>query len=152
MGKKDKKYISRLEVWKEEIKKDRSYAIRQYDKLIVYLSGGGLAITTGITANLINLEKVSTNSVMVLSWILFTVALISNLVSQLTSLKALDLEISRTSKEIRNLRKKNEIESLDRLIRKMTAFNFLTKLFHYLSLISLLAALVLYTIFIVEYV
>lgn len=152
MGKKDKKYISRLEVWKEEMKKDRSYAIRQYDKLIVYLSGGGLAITTGITANLINLEKVSTNSVMVLSWILFTVALISNLVSQLTSLKALDLEISRTSKEIRNLRKKNEIESLDRLIRKMTAFNFLTKLFHYLSLISLLAALVLYTIFIVEYV
>lgn len=152
MGKKDKKYISRLEVWKEEIKKDRSYAIRQYDKLIVYLSGGGLAITTGITANLINLEKVSTNSVMVLSWILFTVALISNLVSQLTSLKALDLEISRTSKEIRNLRKKNEIESLDRLIRKMTAFNFLTKLFNYLSLISLLAALVLYTIFIVEYV
>lgn len=152
MSNKDQIRISKLETWIEERKKDRDYGAKQFDKLIVYISGGGLAITTGITSYSPDLKCSDNYSLAIASWILFTAALILNIISQITSQWAQEFEIIRTEQEIAQLEDEsgNTPPPKKRTDRWRLFFDRVTFSFNYISLLSLMAAIVLYTIFITK--
>ena len=148
MDEEDKDLLKELLSWREERKADRIYSARQYDKLIVYLSGGGLVITTGISSNIIKLNEAANPIIIVLSWALFTLALISNLISQLSSRRSMEIEIERTNLEIEQIQDNTKKGPSSKLICKVRFYSFLTKLFNHLSFGCLLTATILFTIFV----
>lgn len=71
----------------------RDYSEEQFDKLIIYLSSGGLVLTVGFVDNLIEIDHSSCFSLLITTWISFTLSLIINLFSHRTSLRSTDLEL-----------------------------------------------------------
>ncbi len=82
----DKEYLTLLY-------ETRRYAGEQYDKLIVYLSGGALALTVGFIEKIVDLSKIKDLSLLYFSWIYFSASLITILISHRTSLLSIDLGI-----------------------------------------------------------
>lgn len=79
---------------REEILSEiRVYSEEEFDKLIVYLSSGGLALTIGFINNLIDLNNSNYNLLLIITWLCFTFSLIVNLLSHRSSLKSIDLEL-----------------------------------------------------------
>lgn len=146
----DEDRLNDLVKWKEERERDRDYSARQYDKLIVYLSGGGLVITTGFATNILDLQNDMSQTMMILSWIFFTGALVFNLISPVTARKAVEREIVITSEEIKSLRKGNAYipEGAENIIKN--AYTLITRAFNFLSLGLLLAGIILYLLSIIK--
>jgi hypothetical protein len=71
----------------------RRYAGREFDRLIVLLSGGGLTLSLGYIENVIKSIDYILKCLLLFSWVSFTVSLLLILISQLTSMKSIDLEI-----------------------------------------------------------
>lgn len=76
----------------------RRYAGEQYDKLIVYLSGGALTLTVGFIEKIVDLSKIKDLSLLYRSWTCFSASLIIILVSHRTSLLSIDLAIKEKEK------------------------------------------------------
>lgn len=74
----------------DEIAKARAYSEETFDKLIVYLSSGGLVLTVGFVKDIIKLSDASNKILLYLTWIGFVLALLSNLLSQKTSKITMD--------------------------------------------------------------
>ena len=72
----------------------RGEAERQFDKQIVYLSAGGLVFSVGFVKDIIgdNSEPVY-KCLLIIVWVSFTLALILNLASYMSSRKAIDEEL-----------------------------------------------------------
>jgi len=71
----------------------RNYSEEQFDKLIIYLSSGGLVLTVGFVNDLIEIDQSNCISLLITTWISFTLSLIINLFSHRTSLRSTDLEL-----------------------------------------------------------
>lgn len=78
---------------------NRTQSSREFDRLIVYLSAGGLGLTVAFTNDLIDLEHAHDKWLLLSTWIGFTIALFANLISQLTSTMSMDLEIEGNMKK-----------------------------------------------------
>jgi len=79
--------------WYKTIRASRDYAAEQFDKLIVYISSGGLVLTIGFVKDIVKITDNTDTSMLKSSWIAFTVALLLNLISQITSVKAMDNQL-----------------------------------------------------------
>jgi len=146
----DSNRLTELVKWKEERERDRDYSARQYDQLIVYLSGGGLVITTGFATNLLDLQSGQGQTMMILSWVFFTSALVSNLISQVTARKALEHEINITTKELKSLRKGNTFIPKKATNCLKNFYNWTTRALNFFSLIFLLTGIILYLLSIIN--
>lgn len=62
----------------------------EYDKLIVYLSGGGLVLTIGFVKDLMQLSKAAHIGWLLLCWALFALCLLTNLLSYRLAKRAFD--------------------------------------------------------------
>lgn len=71
----------------------RNQSSREFDKLIVYLAAGGLGLTVAFTNDLVDLSTAVLKWLLLGTWLAFVLALILNLISQLTSTKTMDLEM-----------------------------------------------------------
>lgn len=62
----------------------------EYDKLIVYLAGGGLVLTIGFVKDLMQLSKAAHIGWLMLCWALFALCLLTNLFSHRLAKQAFD--------------------------------------------------------------
>lgn len=109
----------------------RKYAGTEFDRLIVYISGGGLVFTAGFVKNIIDIKNCTNTALLKATWILFTISLIVMLLSHLSSKKSMDLEI------------KGHIKPSDQ-------WDFITRLLNFSALVSLITAIVLFIIFLIN--
>lgn len=72
----------------------RDYAQEQFDKLIVYLSSGGLILTLGFVKDLVDLAEAIWKILMIASWAGFVISLLLILLSHKSAIKAGTLELS----------------------------------------------------------
>lgn len=146
LNKKDKALIEKLEKWINRRRKDVYYGQKQFDKLIVFLSGGSLVLTTGFVSNLVHISENTDTSFLKYSWIGFTLTLIIILFSHLSSSRANEIEIEMTREEIDFL-KKCEKYSNTKLLRKERNYNRLTIYLNWASVLSLLSGIIIFIIF-----
>jgi len=90
------------------VRKMRDYAQEQFDKLIVYLSSGGLVLTVGFVKDLVDLSEANWKCLLILSWAGFIVSLILILLSHRSAIKASTLELKGLSDESDNQDQKTE--------------------------------------------
>jgi len=150
LTKEDIEYIDKLEKWIKTRKKDNDYALEQFDKLVVYLSSGGLVLTTGFVTSIITITDQTNTLTLKLSWIGFTISLIFILLSQITSYNANQAEIKRTRQDIDSLKNDAVHKRRKLLIFKLQVFNTLTKALNNLSLLCLLSGIVLFVLFMIK--
>lgn len=81
-------------VREKELLELRKIAEGQFDKQIVYLSGGGLVFSIGFVKDIIGLDKAPiSKELLFATWICFAISLIVNLFSYITARKTIDKEI-----------------------------------------------------------
>ena len=89
------------ESWFETIRKIRDYSEEQFDKLIVYLNSGALLITVGFVSNIVDISQTTKTGLLIWSWVLFTVSLLSILISHRTAIIAMNFELKDKGKASR---------------------------------------------------
>lgn len=75
---------------KEKLLLVRSYSEQAFDKQIVYISGGGLALSLGFINQLITINTSLYTWLVYVSWALFTITLTLNLISHKFSTNSID--------------------------------------------------------------
>ncbi len=109
----------------QELLEKRRIAEGQFDKQIVYLSGGGLIFSIGFVKDIIGVGKVAIfKELLIATWICFALSLVINLFSYIFSRKTIDMEIIGED-------------------CKSDFYNFITQLLNCLSIISLLLGIAL---------
>lgn len=146
------KYIDDLSAWIDERKKDLNYSLEQFDKLIITLSSGSLALSIGFIKDIVKITKETDTFFLKLSWYLLAISLISVLISQLTSYFTNKTEINLTIDEIRQLEKHKSYDDSKMTIRFKRFFvkmsNLLTISFNAISFSGLIAGIISFIIFI----
>jgi len=107
----------------------RRYAGEQYDKLIVYLSGGALTLTVGFIEKIVDLSKIKDLSLLYRSWICFSASLIIILISHRTSLLSIDLGIKGKEKP-------------------SDVWNIITDILNWISMIALVIGIISFILFV----
>lgn len=82
-----------LEEYRSTVREMRDYAQEQFDKLIVYLSSGGLILTLGFVKDLVDLDEAIWKFLMIASWAGFVISLLLILLSHKSAIKAGNLEL-----------------------------------------------------------
>lgn len=73
----------------------RHYSSENFDKQIVFISSGALLISMGFMEKIVDISEAECKWLLVLSWVLFALSLISNLISHKTALHAVDARIEK---------------------------------------------------------
>jgi hypothetical protein len=122
LNKKMRDWINHL----EEMRQDN---LKQFDKQIVYLSGGGLVLSIGFVKDIIGFDSIPDfKYLLILSWICFTFSLTTNLFAFKTA-----------SASINNAMVFNE--KLMKLYDKITSF------LNWISIFGLISGLIFFIIF-----
>lgn len=82
-----------LEEYRSTVREMRDYAQEQFDKLIVYLSSGGLILTLGFVKDLVVLDEAIWKFLLIISWASFVISLLLILLSHKSAIKAGTLEL-----------------------------------------------------------
>lgn len=92
-----KEYEDQLAVYVESRKlaeEHRKYSEQEYDKLIIYLAGGGLVLTIGFVKDIINMTAAVNTTLLLLCWVSFILCLLTNLISHRLAVAARDAFLS----------------------------------------------------------
>ena len=111
------------------VRKMRDYAQEEFDKLIVYLSSGGLVLTVGFVKDLVDLSEVCWKFLLILSWAGFIISLILILLSHRSAIKSSTLELGG---------KEDESDDQDQKTERLNLFSF----------IVLIVAIIVFVVFI----
>ena len=79
--------------WETTVREIRDYAQEEFDKLIVYLSSGGLVLTVGFVKDLVDLNTAVWKPLLILSWTGFVASLFLILASHKSAIKSMTLEL-----------------------------------------------------------
>ena len=115
--------------WKNRIYEIRQSADASFNKLIVYLSSGALALTIGFVQEVVDLSTAICKIILIASWSLFTTSLLVILGSYLTTVKSMDLDLN------------GERDKSDQLDKKTSFLN-------YSAIFTLVFGIILFIIFI----
>lgn len=105
-------YQEQLEQFKRETLaalENRKSSEQEYDKLIVYLAGGGLVLTIGFVKDLMQLTKSAYLGWLLTCWALFALCLITNLGSHWLAKQAFDSYLREEAANLQK-RKKRRVE------------------------------------------
>jgi hypothetical protein len=130
--KKDQKEQEKSD-WINQIQKIREYSSEQFDKLIVYLSSGALILTLGFVKDIVPMTKETNKSLLIISWSLFTLALILMLLSHKASIISMDYELNEKS-------------------HKSNFFDKITELLNWASTFSLMTGVITFIIFVYKHI
>lgn len=75
------------------VREMRDYAQEEFDKLIVYLSSGGLILTVGFVKDIVELDSAVWKPLMIASWAGFIISLLLILLSHKSAIKSSTLEL-----------------------------------------------------------
>jgi hypothetical protein len=151
---KDQKYIEELKEYVVTAESRIKYSLERFDILIISLSSGGLLLVMNLYTNFPCSNKTPIN----MSWFFFSIALIINLLSQITGYLANKYDLRFTKNEIKftenkrnkNKKKHNEENEINQektdLIHKR--YNKATKWLNILSFISLTIGIIMLIIFV----
>jgi hypothetical protein len=90
----DANYIAALDERAKLFQEMYKSAGDEFDKQVVYLSGGGLVLTIGFVKDIVKLSATAFLPFLLLSWILFAATLLLNLWSHKASATSTDLFLS----------------------------------------------------------
>lgn len=142
-------FVKRLEEYIVSCKESAKYSIDRFDILIISLSTGALGFSIAFIKDFVK-DKINPNLLLIkISWIVFAIAIIMNLLSQKTSYYSHILEIKLTKIKIKKLKGKENCSNCEnRLNFKTNILDSLTTFFNISSLILLIAGIILTLIFI----
>lgn len=141
---KDKKHIANLKEYIISAESKARYSIERFDILIISLSSGGIALTVGFFEKFKGLDK----SNIYYGCLFFSIAVIVNLLSQVTGYYANRNDIKFSNEEIRELEGKSFKKNYKKYDCYKEIFDFLTISFNGMSLLSLIIGIVFILIFI----
>ncbi|QIX61360.1 hypothetical protein HER32_09290 [Hymenobacter sp. BT18] len=84
---------------RQQVIEGRKNAEEHFEKLLVSLNAGGLTLTVGFVKDLVPLGSAVYLQLLPITWILFVLSLILNLLSHRSTVKAADIYISEASKD-----------------------------------------------------
>ncbi|MFY9153321.1 MAG: hypothetical protein WAO52_14995 [Prolixibacteraceae bacterium] len=144
----DKDFVRRLEKYAESTQKAIDYSIERFDILIISLSSSGLLLSIGFVKDIIgNMDNVNP-FLLKLTWFLFGLSLIMNLVSQVTGYYANKLDLKVTNDIIRTKKGKESKLDQGKLDRMRMVFNSATMGLNAGSLACLISGVVTLIVFI----
>ncbi len=144
MQKEDKKYLKELKAYTIKAETREKYSIERFDILIISLSSGGIALCMSFFENFKEIDKLQVYN----ACIYFAVALVINLISQLTGYYANKYDIKYIKEEIRELEKKDFKSNYKIYDCYQNIFDKLTKLFNMISLLCFIIGIIFLIIFI----
>lgn len=149
---KEHKYDDR----KKELLSSRKEAESQFDKLIIYISAGAFVFSVGFVKDIVGVNhQPQFKLVLVLSWCLFALSLLTTLLSQVTFKTAIDYLLKKIN--LKEQIESNEIENsvtsqktLKQLTCNKRAYDNISKVLNISSLVSLFLGAVLLMIFLIK--
>jgi hypothetical protein len=151
-NKTDKNYIKRLQNYAGTTKKAIDYSVERFDILIITLSSSGLLLSIGFVKDIIK-DFSNVNPILLkTTWLLFALALIMNLVSQVTGYFANKIDLCITEDIISTEKGKESKINMKRMEFRQSIFDSCTMILNGGSLVSLIAGIITLIIFISKYV
>jgi len=144
----DERYIKKLEEHISYTQKAVDYSLERFDILIISLSTSGLILSIGFVKDIIKDFENINPILLKISWLLFALSLIVNLLSQVTGYLANKYEIKISKNLVRIERNKVVYDNVSKLECYKRIFDFKTNFLNILSLLSLITAIILIIIFI----
>jgi hypothetical protein len=141
---KNKEHIANLNEYLKTAETRANYSIERYDILIISLSSGGIALVAVFFDKFKDIDK----SDVYYGSLFFSIAIIINLLSQVTGYFANSNDIKYCNEEIKELEGKNYYLNYQKYDYFKKIFNFLTTLFNSISLLSFIAGAIFVLIFI----
>lgn len=141
------RYINNLDKYVDSAKETSKYSLERFDILIISLSTSALILSIGFVKNIIpEIHKIDT-SLLRTSWLLFVIALISNLISQVTGYYANEKAIKIAKSKIKKERGKSIKGDNDKLEKRKSLFDKLTIGLNGFSLLILIIGIIVLVIF-----
>ncbi|MEM1260479.1 MAG: hypothetical protein AAGH81_18285 [Bacteroidota bacterium] len=146
MKKEDKEHLVALKEYLTKAEGRVKYALERFDILIISLSSGGLVLALNLFKNFqdVCIDK----HFLKLSWLFFSLALIINLLSQVTGYLANKYDIKGTRNEIYKIEKKDLLGNQKWIDEYQNISDFLTKWLNILSFFTLATGIILMVLFI----
>lgn len=151
-NKTDKDYIERLKNYAETTKKSIDYSLERFDILIITLSSSGLLLSIGFVKDIIKDFSKVNPILLKTTWLLFALALITNLVSQVTGYYANKIDLKITEDIICTEKGKDSKIKMKQMELMQSIFDSCTMILNGGSLISLISGIVTLILFISKYV
>ncbi len=146
------KNIERLTKYAETTQKAIDYSVERFDLLIVSLSSSGLVLSIGFVKDIIP-EFSQVNPILLkITWLLFALSLIMNLISQVSGYYANSLDLKITNDIIRTKKGKDSKLDQEKLDSRMKIINSTTIFLNGASLLSLLTGIITLIVFVSKYV
>lgn len=145
---KNERYIKKLEEHISYTQKAVDYSLERFDILIISLSTSGLILSVGFVKDIIKDFENINPILLKISWLLFALSLIVNLLSQVTGYLANKYEITISKNLIRKERNNKINVNVAKLEFYKRLFDFKTNFLNILSLLSLITAIILLIVFI----
>lgn len=144
---KHERYLDKLEKHISLAKESSKYSSDRFDILLISLSTSALILSIGFVDKVIpNLQCIST-FLLKSAWLLFVVALVSNLTSQVTGYYSNHFDIRVTKNLIRDERGKQLKGNQKKLEAFCNILNSLTLIFNAVSLFSLVTGIIILVLF-----
>ena len=154
MAKKNKysAYIEDLREYKKTLLADINHAMSQYDKLILTLSSGALAISMTFLSSIVDLKDIETFMLLKISWILWGSSLFLSLTGQYLSYKVHDSQrkcnnrvieaakLNKSSKKLVKIQESNQ--------SGIRALNISIEFCNIIAALSFISGIILFTIFV----
>lgn len=142
------RYIERLEKHLDLTKESTRYSSDRFDILIISLTSSALIFSIGFVKDIVKDFSSLDTSLLKISWLLFIIALISNLISQVSGYFSSYWEIKVTTSLIREERGNSKEEDLDENEKWCNIFNIFTHSLNLISLSSFIIGLIILVTFI----
>ena len=142
------RYIGKLENHLESTKENVRYSSDRFDILIISLSTSALVLSIGFVKDLIKNFSSIDCSCLKTSWLLFVIALISNLITQVTGYFSNSFEIKVTNSLIREERGNGPDIDLCKNEKLCKRINLITLSLNLLSLLSFIIGVIILVQFI----
>jgi hypothetical protein len=146
MGKKKKQHISNLNEYIKTAESRAKYSLERFDILIITLSSGGIALSMSFFENFIEINKTQ----VYIGCVFFALAVIINLLSQVTGYYANRFDIKYSIQEVREIEKKEFESDYEKYDCYKKIFDFITTLFNIISLLIFITGMTFIILFITK--
>lgn len=144
--------IDQLQKYAETTQKAIDYSIERFDILIISLSSSGLVLSIGFVKDVIGDFSKVDPLLLKITWLLFALSLIMNLLSQVSGYYANKLDLKITKDIIRTKKGKDSKINKEKLDLRMKIFNSTTMSLNGGSLFCLITGIITLIVFISKYV